>query len=195
MKENKAGEVVARLTVTDKDEPLTVNALSKFTIIQGNDRGFFNISTDHNGMDGIITTLKALDFEQANSFSLLIMVENEAPFVLPFRTSTATVTITVLDVNEPPVFDLPEKQIIIYEDQSVGSMISKYTATDPDTDRAQKIRYKLRGDIANWLEITEDTGHITISSSLDREAKFIRDGQYKVLVLAFDDGNLSKYLQ
>ncbi|NP_001352785.1 uncharacterized protein LOC793186 precursor [Danio rerio] len=187
VKENKAGEVVARLTVTDKDEPLTVNALSKFTIIQGNDRGFFNISTDHNGMDGIITTLKALDFEQANSFSLLIMVENEAPFALPFRTSTATVTITVLDVNEPPVFDLPEKQIIIYEDQSVGSMISKYTATDPDTDRAQKIRYKLRGDIANWLEITEDTGHITISSSLDREAKFIRDGQYKVLVLAFDD--------
>ncbi|XP_016308464.1 B-cadherin [Sinocyclocheilus anshuiensis] len=187
VQENKAGEIVARLDVTDRDEPLTVNSVAKFTIIQGNEKGFFNISTGPSGMEGIITTSKGLNFEQANSFSLLVVVENEVPFAVPLVTSNATITITVQDVNEPPVFEPAEKQIMILEDLAVGSTISKYTANDPDTAREQKIRYKLLQDFANWLEITEDTGVIRVRSSLDREASFIRNEQYTVLVLAYDN--------
>ncbi|XP_016147287.1 B-cadherin-like [Sinocyclocheilus grahami] len=187
VQENKAGEIVARLDVTDRDEPLTVNSVAKFTIIQGNEKGFFNISTGPSRMEGIITTSKGLNFEQANSFSLLVVVENEVPFAVPLVTSSATITITVQDVNEPPVFEPAEKQIMILEDLAVGSTISKYTANDPDTAREQKIRYKLLQDFANWLEITEDTGVIRVRSSLDREASFIRNEQYTVLVLAYDN--------
>ncbi|XP_077050186.1 B-cadherin [Siphateles boraxobius] len=179
IQENKAEEIVVRLFVTDRDEPLTANSVAKFTIIQGNEEGFFNISTGPSRM--------ALDFEQANNFSLLVVVTNEVPFAVPLPTSTATVTITVQDVNEPPVFESAEKRIIVYEDLVVGSTIQKYTAKDPDTTREQKIRYKLLHDFANWLEITEDTGLIRVRSSLDREALFIRDDQYTVLVVAFDD--------
>uniref|UniRef100_A0A673G8I1 Cadherin-1 n=1 Tax=Sinocyclocheilus rhinocerous TaxID=307959 RepID=A0A673G8I1_9TELE len=182
VQENKAGGIVARLDVTDRDEPLTVNSVAKFTIIQGNEKGFFNISTGPSGMEGIITTSK-----QANSFSLLVVVENEVPFAVPLVTSNATITITVQDVNEPPVFEPAEKRIMILEDLAVGSTISKYTANDPDTAREQKIRYKLLQDFANWLEITEDTGVIRVRSSLDREASFIRNEQYTVLVLAYDN--------
>uniref|UniRef100_A0A8C1G016 Cadherin-1 n=1 Tax=Cyprinus carpio TaxID=7962 RepID=A0A8C1G016_CYPCA len=187
VQENKAGEIVARLDVTDRDEPLTANSMAKFTIIQGNEKGFFNISTGPSGMEGIIMTSKGLDFEQTNSFFLLVVVKNEVPFAIPLVTSTATVTITVRDVNEPPVFEPTEKQIKIPEDLKVGSTISKYTANDPDTAREQKIRYKLLQDFANWLEITKDTGIIKVRSSLDREASFIRNEQYTVLVLAYDN--------
>lgn len=55
------------------------------------------------------------------------------------------------------------------------------------------VRYKLLHNFANWLEITEDTGLIRVRSSLDREALFIRDEQYTVLVVAYDNGNLIKY--
>lgn len=84
---------------------------------------------------------QGLDFEQANNFSLLVVVENEVPFAVPLSTSTATVTITVQDVNEPPILEPAEKQIIVHEDVDVGSTIQKYTAKDPDTAREQKIRF------------------------------------------------------
>lgn len=84
---------------------------------------------------------QGLDFEQANNFSLLVVVENEVPFAVPLATSTATVTITVQDVNEPPVFEPAEIQIIVQEDVVVGSIIYNYTAKDPDTARQQKIRF------------------------------------------------------
>ncbi|XP_052437729.1 B-cadherin-like [Carassius gibelio] len=186
VQENKAGAIVARLDVTDRDEPFTANSVAKFIIIQGNEKGLFNISTAPSGMEGIIMTSKGLDFEQTNSFVLLVVVKNEVPFAIPLVTSTATVSITVQDVNEPPVFETADKQIVIPEDQKVGSTISKYTANDPDTAREQKIRYKLQQS-ANWLEITEDTGIIKVRSSLDREASFIRNEQYTVLVLAYDN--------
>lgn len=58
VQENKVGEIVARLTVTDKDEASTANSMVKFTIIDGNEEGFFNVSTAPNKMEGIITTIK-----------------------------------------------------------------------------------------------------------------------------------------
>jgi len=58
VQENKAEEIVARLVVTDRDEPLTANSVAKFTIIQGNEEGYFSISTDPSRMVGIITTSK-----------------------------------------------------------------------------------------------------------------------------------------
>ncbi len=70
-----------------------------------------------------------------------MVVKNEVPFAVPLAVSTATVTITVQDVNEPPVFEPAEKRIMIYEDLEVGSTVSKYTANDPDTAREQTIRF------------------------------------------------------
>ncbi|KAI7802358.1 B-cadherin-like [Triplophysa rosa] len=188
MQEHKVGEIVARLTVTDKDETLTANSMVKFTIIDGNEEGVFNVSTAPNKMEGIITTIKGLDFEQGrNTFSLLVVVENTVPFAVPLSTSTATVTITVQDVNEPPIFELAKKQVRVAEDLPVGSSITNYTAKDPDTARQQNIRYKMPKDIAKWLEITEDTGQIKVRNPMDREASFLKNGEYTVLIEAYDN--------
>uniref|UniRef100_A0A3B1KGV4 Cadherin domain-containing protein n=1 Tax=Astyanax mexicanus TaxID=7994 RepID=A0A3B1KGV4_ASTMX len=185
--ENKVGAVVVKLPVTDGDEPQSPAWMAKFRIISGNNGGFF-ISTGPNKQEGIITTVKPLDFEQNNKYTLLVIAENEVPFANPLQTSTATVIVNVQDVNEAPVFDPVEQIISKPEDLEVGTELTVYTATDPDTARAQTVTYRISSeDPAGWVSVDRDTGLIRVKSPMDRESPFVKDGKYKVLILAVDN--------
>lgn len=80
-----------------------------------------------------------MDFENNNKYTLLVAVENEVPFAKPLTTSTATVIVNVVDINEAPVFNPVEKFISKPENAEVGSELTVYTATDPDTAKSQKV--------------------------------------------------------
>lgn len=82
---------------------------------------------------------QGLDFEMSSQHTLLVAVENEVPFATPLPTATATVVVTVLDVNEAPVFDPIEKLVSKQEDLPVDADVVQYTASDPDTARKQKV--------------------------------------------------------
>lgn len=82
---------------------------------------------------------QGLDFEMSSQHTLLVAVENEVPFATPLPTATATVVVTVLDVNEAPVFDPIEKLVSKQEDLAVDADVVQYTASDPDTARKQKV--------------------------------------------------------
>lgn len=69
----------------------------------------------------------------------MIEVENEVPFATEVVTSTATVVVNVLDVNEAPVFNPVKKLIVKREDLPVDTELLQYIATDPDTARKQKV--------------------------------------------------------
>lgn len=69
-----------------------------------------------------------------------MVVTNEEPFFGPVSTSTATVIIDVLDVNEPPVFRQAVISASISENANVGSSVAVLRAEDPDTDRKQSVR-------------------------------------------------------
>ncbi|XP_029112184.1 cadherin-1-like [Scleropages formosus] len=98
--ENKKGAEVLRLFVYDSDEPLTPGWFTKFHIVQGNDDGLFNITNGPCHMEGVITTVKALDFEKKHQHTLLVAVENMIPFRPQMPTASATVIVNVEDVNE-----------------------------------------------------------------------------------------------
>ena len=66
-------------------------------------------------------------------------VENEIPFAVRLPTATATVVVSVEDVNEAPVFSPTIKTVKRKEDLAIASDIVQYTATDPDTARSQKV--------------------------------------------------------
>uniref|UniRef100_A0A672KPS8 Cadherin domain-containing protein n=1 Tax=Sinocyclocheilus grahami TaxID=75366 RepID=A0A672KPS8_SINGR len=100
--ENKVGAVVAKLTVTDGDEVGSPAWSTKYRIISGDKGGFFNVSTGPTQLEGIITTVKPLDFEKTKQYVLSVIVENDDPFVSSLPTSTATVTVNVEYVKEPP---------------------------------------------------------------------------------------------
>uniref|UniRef100_A0A673G896 Cadherin 31 n=1 Tax=Sinocyclocheilus rhinocerous TaxID=307959 RepID=A0A673G896_9TELE len=170
--ENKVGAVVAKRTVSDGDE---VGSTSL--------GGFFNVSTGPTQLEGIITTVKPLDFEKTKQYVLSVIVENDEPFAGSLPTSTATVTVNVEDVNEPPEFNTQEKVISRHENLPVDSDLVAYTATEPDTRKSQKITYKIGKDPAGWLN--QDTG--MIKSSMDRESALVKDGKYRAIILTLDD--------
>lgn len=71
-------------------------------------------------------------------------MENEDPLVPDVSygpSSTATVHITVLDVNESPVFYPDPMMVTKQENISVGSVLLTVNATDPDSLQRQTIRW------------------------------------------------------
>lgn len=86
---------------------------------------------------------QAIDFELTRSFTLLVEAQNEVPLArgihLP-RQPTATVSVTVLDVNESPEFSPNPKLIKLEEGLPAGSVLTTFTAQDPDRFMSQNVR-------------------------------------------------------
>ncbi|XP_024864249.2 cadherin-1-like [Kryptolebias marmoratus] len=190
VEENKVDAIVVRMSVTDGDEPHTPAWNAKFKIIDGDPGNLFNVTTGVNKQEGILKTVKGLDFEKVSKHTLLVAVENDVDFAVPLTTSTATVIVTVQDVNEAPIFDPKEKHVSKLENLAVGSEVVTYTAYDPDTARKQKVMYKILADRGGWLEVNKDTGLITVKSPMDRESLFVTDNNYTALIGAYDNDEL-----
>ena len=78
------------------------------------------------------------------TYTLLVTVENEIPFAIRLPTATATVVVSVEDLNEAPVFRPTILVVMRKEDLAVASetpvsLAVQYTATDPDTERSQNV--------------------------------------------------------
>uniref|UniRef100_A0A3P9HG74 Cadherin domain-containing protein n=1 Tax=Oryzias latipes TaxID=8090 RepID=A0A3P9HG74_ORYLA len=130
--ENAVGVQVVKMSVTDEDEPNTPAWNANFKIIRGDPDKLFSIETGSNKQEGIIKTAKRLDFETNRTHTLEVIVENDVPFTIPLTNSTATVVVTVNDVNEPPIFKEKEMTVQKREDLSVDSVIMNSEAEDPD---------------------------------------------------------------
>ncbi|XP_033956846.1 cadherin-1 [Pseudochaenichthys georgianus] len=185
--ENKADTLVVTMSVTDGDEPHSPAWNAKFTIVDGDPGGLFTVKTGTNKLEGIISTVKGLDFEKSGTHTLMVAVENEVPFATPLPTATATVVVTVEDVNEAPIFDPMEKHVTKREDLEVDAQVVQYTASDPDYARKQKVMYRIIRDPAGWLSVAKDTGLIKVKNPMDRESLFVKDNKYTVLIGAYDN--------
>ncbi|MEQ2303738.1 Chromodomain-helicase DNA-binding protein, partial [Ameca splendens] len=141
--ENRVNVIVANLSVTDKDQPLTPAWNTMYRIISGDLNGHFSIPTDPTTNEGLITVVKPLDFELTRSFMLIVEAENAIPLAqgihLP-RQSTATVSVRILDINESPEFNPNPKTIKLEEGLPVRSLLTTFTAQDPDSFMRQSIR-------------------------------------------------------
>ncbi|XP_078527252.1 blastomere cadherin-like isoform X4 [Lissotriton helveticus] len=187
--ENEKEHEVQRFTVSDSDENNTGTSNAVYKIVKGNEDGIFEVTTDPETSDGILTRAKGLDFEGKKQHVLYIIAQNEVPFVPGLQTSTATVTVNVHDSNEAPVFDLSILNVEVYEDLKFGQKIATIKAQDPDTKQNQKIRYIMGKDPAKWLTIDSETGILTGKGNLDREdTRFVMNDTYTIGILAVDNG-------
>ncbi|XP_035399422.1 cadherin-13 isoform X7 [Cygnus atratus] len=191
VKEGVTG-VIVNLTVGDRDDPATGAWRAVYTIINGNPGQSFEIHTNPETNEGMLSVVKPLDYEISAFHTLLIKVENEDPLVPDIAygpSSTATVQITVKDVNEGPVFHPNPMTVTKQENIPIGSVVLTVNATDPDTLQHQTIRYSVYKDPAGWLEINPTNGTIGTTAILDRESPYVQDNIYTALFLAIDSGN------
>ncbi|XP_009330582.1 PREDICTED: cadherin-13 [Pygoscelis adeliae] len=191
VKEGVTG-VIVNLTVGDRDDPATGAWRAVYTIINGNPGQSFEIHTNPQTNEGMLSVVKPLDYEISAFHTLLIKVENEDPLIPDIAygpSSTATVQITVEDVNEGPVFHPNPMTVTKQENIPIGSVVLTVNATDPDTLQHQTIRYSVYKDPAGWLEINPTNGTIGTTAILDRESPHVQNNIYTALFLAIDSGN------
>uniref|UniRef100_A0A3B3BDQ3 Cadherin domain-containing protein n=1 Tax=Oryzias melastigma TaxID=30732 RepID=A0A3B3BDQ3_ORYME len=185
--ENAVGVQIVKLSVTDKDEQNTPAWNAKFKIISGDPEKLFSIETGSNKHEGIIKTAQGLDFEKSRTHTLSVIVENDVPFAVEVTTSTATVVVTVKDVNEPPVFKDQQMFVQKPEDLPVNSVITNCEAKYPDFARENTVKYKIGSDPAGWLNVDENTGQVTVKRLMDRESAFVKNDTYTALIIAYED--------
>ncbi|XP_038556351.1 cadherin-4-like [Micropterus salmoides] len=193
--ENKVNVVVTNLTVVDRDQPHSPNWNAVYRIISGDPSGHFTIRTNPITNEGMLTVVKPVDFEMNRAFMLTVVVSNQAHLASGIQSSlqsTAGVTISVQDVNEPPIFPVNPKTIRFEEGVPAGTTLTVFAAQDPDHFIHQIVRYSKLSDPANWLKINRTNGQITTTALLDRESMYVKNNMYEATFLAFDNGKSGK---
>ncbi|XP_035392482.1 cadherin-2-like [Electrophorus electricus] len=189
--ENRVNVIVANLTVTDKDQPNTPAWNAVYKVTGGDPMGRFSVPTDPITNEGLVTVVKPIDYETNRIIVLTVVAVNEVALErgihLP-RQSTATVTVHVIDVNESPNFDPNPKLVRLDEGMPAESLLTTFTAQDPDRYMPQSIRYSKLSDPADWLRIDANSGRITTVAVLDRESPYVQHNLYNATFLATDSG-------
>ncbi|XP_029910110.1 cadherin-13 [Myripristis murdjan] len=184
--------VVVNLTVDDRDDPATGAWRAIYSIINGDPTQSFEIHTNPDNNEGMLFVVKPLDYEATAFHTLLIKVENEdslVPDVGYGPSSTATVHVTVMDINEGPVFFPDPLMVTRMENIPVGSFVASLNATDPDILQSQSIRYAILRDPAGWLSVNPVRGTVNTSAALDRESPYVHDNKYTAVFIATDNGS------
>ncbi|KFV61510.1 Protocadherin-23, partial [Dryobates pubescens] len=160
---------IIQVFATDLDSGL--NGEMEYSILSGNENAAFLIDSAR----GIIATNTVLDHENASSHremaashSLVLLASNRGT---PSLNSTATVLITVLDVNDnPPVFSSSEYHVHIKESVPVGSHVTEVTASDCDAGTNAEITYAIiSGNDRGHFRLDGKTGAVDLMKALDYE--------------------------
>ena len=151
------------------DDPLTY-ALS------GADAGSFGID-DSTGQISVPAET-SLDFVTKSSYAVTVTATDPSD-----ESDSVDVTITVMDVNEPP--DVTEGETDLEYAENGTDAVEQFVAVDPE---GQDVSWRLSGDDANDFSITG--GSLTFNSSPDYESPTDRgsDNVYNITVGANDTG-------
>ncbi|XP_010641697.1 desmocollin-1 isoform X2 [Fukomys damarensis] len=191
VEENRIAVEVLRMKVQDQDLANTPHSKAVYTVLQGNENGNFQITTDPKTNEGVLCVVKPLNYEVSHQIILQIGVLNEAQFSKaansPLPTMcTTTVTVKIKDRDEGPECQPPVKVIQSKDGLPAGKELLGYKALDPESRSGEGLRYKKVQDEGNWFNIDESTGNLKTVKVLDRESKFVKNNQYNVSVVAVD---------
>ncbi|XP_010185423.1 PREDICTED: cadherin-9-like [Mesitornis unicolor] len=163
------GTPLGRIKANDPD--VGENAETEYSISNGDGSDMFDIITDKNTQEGIITVKKHMDFENKMLYTLRVEATNTHPDARflqlgPFK-DTALVKISVEGVD---LFSRPWYLIEVDEDAKEGSIIGQVVAQDPDiTKNAIKYSVDRHTDLDRIFNIYSGNGSLFISKTLDRE--------------------------
>uniref|UniRef100_A0A3B4CZQ3 Protocadherin Fat 4 n=1 Tax=Pygocentrus nattereri TaxID=42514 RepID=A0A3B4CZQ3_PYGNA len=155
------------------------NAQLSYSIASGDPQAHFGITNS-----GVLQTRKPLDRESQSFYNLVITVNDMAPSPATRFTSTAQVSVILLDVNDcPPVFT-SQKMAYIQENTAVDTVVFKAQATDADSGPNSYVEYSLGGSYGIKFSIDNIDGSVRLMGELDREEM----ANYTLTVIATDKG-------
>uniref|UniRef100_A0A8D2DMA3 Cadherin-15 n=1 Tax=Sciurus vulgaris TaxID=55149 RepID=A0A8D2DMA3_SCIVU len=187
-----SGVDVGRLEVEDRDLPGSPNWVARFTILEGDPDGQFTIRTDPKTNEGVLSVAKPLDHESREHYELTVSVQNESPLQAAApraQRGQTTVHVRVQDANEAPVFPENPLRTSLAEGAPPGTPVAIFSARDPDTQQLQRISYSKDYDPEDWLQVDRATGRVQTQRVLSPASPFLKDGWYRAIILALDDGS------
>ncbi|NXR56269.1 PCD23 protein, partial [Hippolais icterina] len=154
---------IIQVFATDLDSGL--NGETEYSILSGNENATFLIDSTR----GILATNTGLDYESTSSYRFLVLLASDRG--TPSLNSTATVLITVLDVNDnPPVFSSSEYHVHVKESIPIGSHITEVSAKDCDAGANAEITYAIiSGNDRGHFFLDGRTGSLNLMKTLDYE--------------------------
>ncbi|XP_010293112.1 PREDICTED: protocadherin-23-like [Phaethon lepturus] len=182
------GESVLTFSAVDYDWTHE-NTYVEYSIIDGNAENLFSVETSVMESEtsyklvGSLVLSNVLDREMAASHRLVLLASDRGT---PSLNSTATVLITVLDVNDnPPVFSSPEYHIHVKESIPVGSHVTEVSAKDCDAGTNAEITYSIiSGNERGHFHLDGKTGSVDLMKTLDYEDTM----KFTLIIQATDGG-------
>lgn len=122
-------------------------------IVAGNTGNLFSIDQTTGRL-----SCKPLDREKTSMYNLTVEARDSGS---PYRSSTATVVVHVLDDNDnDPVFKEDTYSKAIPEDSPLGTSVLKVQATDADEGNNAQITYSINRNAGGIFKIDNVTGVI-----------------------------------
>lgn len=156
------GTSIAQLQCTDGD--LGANSELVYSIAEGDSNGYFAISSDV----GEITTVKALDYETIQSYSLTVEARDNSSSVQSQRTAVSHVDVIVGALNEhAPSFSQASFNVTLSEKKPLGTTVVDIDATDLDQGPQGEVTFLMSSGSPFYIDSA--TGLVTLKQALDYE--------------------------
>lgn len=152
VEENNATASVYTVAATDADN----DTLKYYLTGPGSDMFLLNYLT------GLVTLTQALDYESKVSYTLSVLVFDDNG-----GSNATTLTVNVVNQNDPPVFLNTPYSVSIDEDTASGSRVIQTSASDQDS--SDTLTYSISGSNSGHFSIS-NTGIISTSQALDFES-------------------------
>ncbi|KAG7461989.1 hypothetical protein MATL_G00197140 [Megalops atlanticus] len=171
------GSSILTLSTSDADDG--PNAEVSYSIASGDPLGQFVIDNQ-----GALKTKLSLDRESQSFYNLVIRVHDLALPPMARFTSTAQVSIILLDVNDCAPSFTSQKMTYIQENTPVETVVFTAQAADSDSGPNSYVEYSLRGPFGNKFSIGTVDGNVRLIGELDREEL----SNYTLTIVATDKG-------
>lgn len=172
--------LVATLTATDGDQGTNGSVAYSFHPSVPRD---YPKTFALDALTGQLTTKIDLDRETITEYSILVIARDHGT---PVLSSTATVILTVEDVNDnSPVFYPWKYVMFVPQGAKAGTKIGRVTATDADARENAQVQYSLESGGERRFAVDERTGDVTLLTGADK----LRKTLYKLIISAKDTGD------
>ena len=143
------------LLATDADSISVIT----YSIESGNVGSVFSLS----GTSGTFSLVRSLDFETLQSYSLTVVATDDGSL-----TGRATVTVTVIDVNDEVPILSGDQTVTLSEDHTTPSEVATFTASG---EIGEQLRFRLSGNQNGEFTVDTTSGIVSLVQSLDYEIR------------------------